>query len=52
MATDTRFNLLSIRSPIPVHYPGTRLRTKSCFILNKLTKIITKSRGDAGKNQS
>ena len=34
-----------------MHCVDTSFRTESCFILNKLTKIIIKSGGDAGKNQ-
>ena len=36
------FSLLSIRSAIPSHYVGTRFRTESCFILNKLSEIYHK----------
>ena len=46
------FNLISIRSTIPVHYAQTsrnHLRTESCFILNNLTKVNIKSYGDARK---
>ena len=43
-------NLLSIRTLSTLC--GYQFRTISCFLLKKLTKINTKSGGDAGKNQS
>ena len=42
-------NLSATRSKIPVHYVGTSFRSEICFILNRLTQIIIKSRGDADK---
>ena len=43
------FNLLFIRTAIPVHDVGTGYRNESCSIWNKLTKININSWGKAGE---
>ena len=46
------FNLLCIRSTIPLRYVGASFRTEIYFKLIKLAKIYLKSCGEARKNKS